>query len=96
MNHEQILNLIKENKIDTGEAMVACSCDEAWENNKENILKKHKDYTYDKFCALVGSMWYDCEDNTGVTVIADWVAQYLSNNKDEPDDYYELYEECGD
>ena len=95
MTYENIIKLLKKNKVNTSNAFVATSCDAAWDENKEEIHKKHPDMTFDDFCNIADDMWGDCEDSTGLSTIADWVASWLIDHKKEPEYYYELYEQYG-
>lgn len=95
MTYENILKLLKEHKVSTNSAYIATSCDAAWDENEEEIREKHPDMTYDDFCNIADEMWGDCDDNTSLTTIADWVALWLIDNDEAPESFYELYQEYG-
>lgn len=95
MTYENIIKLLKKNKVSTHSAFVATSCDSAWDDNEEEIKEKHPDMTFDDFCNIATDMWGDCPDSTGLSTIADWVAAWLIDNEDEPESYCDLYEAYG-
>lgn len=95
MTYTNIIELLKKHKVITSTAFVAVSCESAWEEYKEDILGKHPDMTFNKFCDIANDMWIDCEDSTGLSTIADWVAEWLIDHDEAPDYYSELYDECG-
>jgi hypothetical protein len=92
MNYEDILKLLKRNKIDSIDALVACACDAAWKQESKSIQKKNPKYTFEDFCSDVNEMWLDCDDDTGITRIADWVAEYMEEHKESPESFWELYD----
>lgn len=97
MIYEEILNKLKEmfkgKGISNDTIMVAVSCDTAY---KTYNLKKIKGFevSFDVFCICCNDVWLDCEDGTGLTTIADMVAEYIINNKKTPHRYSEVYG-CG-
>ena len=95
MTYENIIKFLKENKINTSAAFVATSCDAAWDVYGNEIQEKHPDMTFNEFCNIADDMWNDCEDSTGLTVIADWVADWLINHDEAPDNFCELFTEYG-
>ena len=95
MTYENIIKLLKKHKVSTSSAFVAVSCDSAWAEYEEEIHEKHPDMTYDEFCNIADDMWCDCDDSTGLSTIADWVAMWLRDNNEELESYSDLYEEYG-
>ena len=95
MTYKNIIKLLKKHKVSTTAAHLATSCDSAWDENEEEIKERHPDMTFDDFCNIADNMWCDCEDNTGLTTIADWVAAWLIGHDEEPDSYSDLYDEYG-
>ena len=89
MKYEEILKLLTDNGVDSYDAMVATSCDEAWKELDEVALE----ITYDDFCSCCESCWQDCWDDTGLTAIADKVASYTIIHKRLPDNYAEIYDD---
>lgn len=80
MTHTEILKLLKTNKIDTYDAMIATSCDAAYENLSKKVQKK---LDYDRFCEICDDLWCDCEDPLSVSAIADAVVDLFEDCKDE-------------
>lgn len=95
MTYENIIKLLKKHKVSTTSVFVATSCNAAWDENKEEIKERHPDMTFDDFCNIADDMWGDCEDGTGLSTIADWVAAWLIDNDEEPDNFCDLYDEYG-
>ena len=89
MTYVEILKLLKKNGVDTYDAMVAASCDSAWDNVEKKIAKKLK-FDYNDFCDLCNSIWLDTEEES-LTEIADLVAEFINENEKAPEDYDELY-----
>ena len=90
--YKNILNVLEKEKIDTLDTMVATSCDSAWNDKSDDIKESlgNQDYSYDDFCETCNSIWLDCEDNTGLTTIADMVADYIIEHNCEPENYSDL------
>ena len=86
MKYENILELLKKHKVSSYRAMVACSCDEAWKTIKESgVLEIIPDFDYEQFCDLCNSVWLSWETGTGLTSIADAVANYIIEMESIPD-----------
>ncbi len=95
MTYENIIKLLKQHKVSTSSAFVATSCDSAWYDNEEEIKERHPEMTFDDFCNIADDMWGDCDDSTGLSTIADWVADWLINHDEEPESFSDLYDEYG-
>lgn len=76
MTHTEILNLLKNNKVDTYDAMIATSCDAAYENLSKKVQKK---LDYDSFCYICDDIWRDCDEPFSVSTIADAVADLFED-----------------
>lgn len=91
MTYSEILSLLKKNKVDTYDAMVATSCDSAWGTIKHSKIKQAiPSLTYDMFCNTCENLWLDCEEDTGLTAIADLVANYLIIHKRFPEEIIDI------
>lgn len=89
--YTSILALLKKNKIKTYDAYVATACDEAWNRMKnKKIIDNEPFITYDMFCNTCENLWLDCEDDTGLTAIADMVAGYYANTKTFPEEITDI------
>lgn len=94
MKYEETLNKLKEvfkgEELNGNTIMVATSCDSAYKEYNLSKLKKIK-VSFDDFCDCCNDIWLDCEDGTGLTTIADMVAEYITENKDFPSSYSDVY-----
>lgn len=84
MGYQEILDFLSKNNIDDYKTMVATTCDSAW-NGCKNKVSKWLDF--DRFCASCDEMWCDCEDETGLSRIADYVADYAVEHRKLPSSY---------
>lgn len=92
MKYIKILELLKKHKVSTYGAMIATSCDRAWKKVEESgVREKLFTLTYDSFCGVCENIWLDCEEDTGLTVIADKVAEYIIDHEVIPDSYNQVY-----
>lgn len=76
MTYTEILKLLKTNKVDTYDAMIATSCDAAYENLSKKIQKK---LDYNRFCNICDDIWRDCEDPFSISAIADAVVDLFED-----------------
>jgi hypothetical protein len=87
MTYSEILRKLEEmGERGTNTAMVATSCDSAYESYEEEL--REYNINYDEFCSICEDIWMDCEDNTGITVIADCVAEYICDHDGETPERY--------
>lgn len=92
MEYTKILELLKKHKVSTYDAMIATSCDGAWKNvEKSGVREKLFTLTYDSFCNVCENIWLDCEEDTGLSTIADKVAKYIIDHEIIPDSYNQVY-----
>jgi hypothetical protein len=80
----KIIETLKANGISTQEAFIATSCDTAFGELDDNTI------SFDNFCSVCYDMWLDCNEDTGLTTIADKVAYYTNDNGHLPESFTEL------
>lgn len=88
MGYQEILDFLSKNNINTSDAMVASTCDSAWLEIKDSGECEWLDF--DRFCSACYDVWMDSEDDTGLSRIADMVAEYAINRSELPSSYDDL------
>lgn len=87
MKYSEILEKLKEVGVtNTFTVMVATSCDSAYKAYRDEL--EYYGISYDDFCGTCEDIWMDCEEGTGLTTIADSVAEYICDHAGEKPERY--------
>lgn len=90
MSYSDIIDLLNKNKIETYDATIATSCDSAWGHIAKSKVVKNLLLDFNAFCEICESIWLDCDEDTGLTTIADQVADFIVEHKRVPEEYVDL------
>lgn len=89
MTKTEILETLKKQGINNYEAMVATSCESAYDRFTK---KQQQKISYDDFCDLCNDLWLDNEGSQGLTTIADCVVDHYKEYKTLPESVMDIDE----